>query len=138
VFASLPPLLATCLLASCGPAAWNQQAEYLSASTKTEGELKAATIQDYIADLPPSKVLEPDTASLKSKVASAPVEDTKGVSHLTLAAAGEVPERRFFLNKETKTLRMTVSSPISGASPAVHVFQRQESDWYYWIEAENR
>lgn len=130
----LPALLAAYTLTSCGPAAWNQNAEYLPAPLRTAESLESATIQDYVADLPPAKALEPDTQTLRSKVNAAPVERTKDRSRLTLMSSQGAPERKFLLNHRSKTLRMTVSKPNSTDSPEVHVFQRQSSDWYHWIE----
>ena len=125
---------AGCLLSGCGPAQWNHYAEYLPAPTWSGEQLEQASIREFIADLPPGHALEPDTATLRSKVDAAPVERRGDTSWLTLASTNAVPERAFHLNHRTKTLGMVVKTPAASDAAPVHFFQRTKSDWYHWID----
>ena len=130
----LPVLVAGLALTACGPTAWNQHAEYLPAPNRTEESLQDASIQEYVAELPPSSALEPDSATLRSRVNSAPSKSGSEWSRLTLVATEVTPRRDFLLNHRSKTLRMTVSRNSAVESEQVHYFQRQKSDWYHWIQ----
>jgi hypothetical protein len=129
-----------CAFASyaCGPASWNKQAEYLPAPTKEKTALESASIQEYIADIPPAKIFEKDADAVNSRLKSASVESDSERSRVTFASTKSAPERVFVLHRRAKLLKMSVNSKNAEGPAKVHMFQRQKSNWYHWIEETNQ
>jgi hypothetical protein len=131
----LPTILLAFASASCAPQKWNDYAEFLPASSKSNEELAEASIQEYIAEIPPAKVFARNQEALETSIASAPTRTGPESIFLTLKATEFAPERRFYLNKSSNDLRMEVVRPDSDKKNQIHHFQRQSSDWYYWMQS---